>query len=395
MGAGRPSSAAGGEELTEHLRRIAPFLDALNCGAALVTRGGRIAYANPRLCEMMHRPQGELVGIHVHELYPAGQGREFVDSVLQHFDEPREAEFYLPRPDGSRLPVIVSGRRLDGVLYLPDCRLVTVIDISRQKQAQERYDQQYADIARLSDVVLEQALSLQDYSRSLEEKVRQRTRELHEANMDAIYMLAVASEARDADTGAHVLRIQHYVVLLARELGLSEAEAERMGYSSILHDVGKMVLPDEILKKPQALTPEQRAEMELHTVFGERILSDKPFFELARRIARSHHENWDGTGYPDRLTGPQIPLAARIVRLADVFDALLTPRVYKPPWPRERAIREILDGSGRHFDPEVVRAFRALEHRGAWQPPARLPARWPLIGWDAGPRREAPPVGGA
>src|SRR5206468_3740819 len=137
---------------------------------------------------------------------------------------------------------------------------------------------------------------------------RGRTAERHEANMDAIYMLAVASESKDEDTGAHVRRLERYSRTLARELGFGEREAETVGYSAILHDIGKIHVPDHILKKPGPLTDDERRVIQEHTLAGEHILSVKPFFHMARRIARHHHENWDGSGYPDRAAGADIPV---------------------------------------------------------------------------------------
>jgi putative two-component system response regulator len=185
--------------------------------------------------------------------------------------------------------------------------------------------------------------------------------------MDAIYMLAIASEARDEDTGAHVQRIRRYAAAVAVEMGLPPREAERIGYSAILHDVGKIHVPDDILKKPGKLTEAERKQMEKHTVVGEAILSDQPFFELARRIARGHHENYDGSGYPDRRRGGEIPLAASIVHVVDVFDALSSDRVYKKAWPADRAAGAIGDGREKQFDPQVTDAFAALFDREAFE----------------------------
>ena len=136
--------------------------------------------------------------------------------------------------------------------------------------------------------------------------------------------------------------------------------------SSILHDVGKIHVPDSILKKPGPLTPEERSEMQLHTLAGERIISNEPFFEVARAIARNHHEDFNGGGYPDGLAGARIPRASRIVHLADVYDALTSRRVYKPAWPKQEALDSILKNRGRQFDPDVVDAFVALYRRRAF-----------------------------
>jgi putative two-component system response regulator len=182
--------------------------------------------------------------------------------------------------------------------------------------------------------------------------------------MDAIYMLAVASESKDEDTGRHVRRIQHYTHAIARELGFDDIAAERIGHSAILHDVGKIHVPDHILKKPGPLTEDERRIVKEHTTAGERILSSRPFFELARKIARSHHENWDGSGYPDNAGGQEIPVEARIVHLADVYDALTTPRVYKRAWTEADAAGVIKESRGIMFDPEVVGAFDSLRTSG-------------------------------
>ncbi len=351
------------------LARVFALTDALHCGALVVNREGVLVHVNRRICELTGFDCRDLVGHNVRELYRDAAERADIEQVLAHFDEASEREFYLPRKDGTRLAVIASGRRLAGEPPLGDHRLVTVIDISRLKEAEGELEQRYRDIASLSDTVLEQALALKDYSQTLEEKVRERTIELHEANMEAIFMLAVAAEAKDGDTGAHVRRIQRYAEALAHGLGLPSLQAERIGYSAILHDVGKIQVPDEILKKPGSLTADEFAVMQRHTLAGERILSVKPFFDLARQIARSHHENWDGSGYPDGLNGAAIPLAARIVRVADVFDALTMQRPYKPAWPVAEALAELEREAGRSFDPELAERFVELVRAGRVEVP--------------------------
>jgi PAS domain S-box-containing protein len=348
------------------LNQISHLLDALGCGACLLHRSGVIAYANRRLCDYMDRPFLELAGRHLHEIYPP-EDRAAIDQRLARFDEDDESEFFVPRADGRRVAVLVSGRRLTGDEPLPDYRVLTLIDISERQRAEQRLREQYNEVSKLTDVVVEQALELRRYSELLEERVRQRTEELHEANVHAIYMLAVASEAKDQDTGAHVRRIQYYCEAIARRIGLAD-QAEHIGISAILHDVGKMQVPDQILKKPGPLSDEERRQMQSHTLVGERIISPKPFFDIARIIARHHHENWDGSGYPDGLAGAAIPLAARIVRVADMFDALISERVYKQSWPREKAFEVMLQASGVYFDPEIVTAFVSLNQENALPP---------------------------
>lgn len=173
-------------------------------------------------------------------------------------------------------------------------------------------------------------------------------------------MLAEAAEAKDLDTGKHVRRIQAYSRALALQLGMKDAEAEEIGYSAILHDVGKLHVPDRILAKPGPLDAQERMEMEQHTIVGERILSSREFFAQSRQIARSHHENFDGSGYPDNLDRQSIPPAARIVHIADVYDALTSKRIYKEAWAHERAADFLADQSGKMFDPEMAKAFDAL-----------------------------------
>ncbi len=358
-----PAMPEDAQDMSSELRRaIAPWcgmLDALHCGASIIDRAGRIVYINDRLCRMMRRDRDELIGMRVADQYADPQMRDRVARMLEKFDRSSEAETYIERPDGSRLPVLTASKPLEADALDGPLRVVTVNDITRLKEAMD-------DIAELSDTVLSQAVDLKRQAEALDNRVRERTAELRAANMDAIYMLAVASEARDGDTGAHVRRIERYARAVAIEMGLPDAQARRIGYSAILHDVGKIHTPDEILKKPGKLTAAERARMQRHTVVGEAILSTQPFFETARQIARSHHENYDGSGYPDRAAGQTIPPAARVVHAVDVFDALSSPRVYKDAWPLERAAQVIRDGREKDFDPCVVDAFVALFDRDAF-----------------------------
>jgi PAS domain S-box-containing protein len=337
---------------------IAQLLDNLNCGASLIDRDGKVLHVNQRLAAMMGRRCDELVNTNVADLYADESDRQRVRKSLDRFGESSEMEFFLPLHDGKRLEIISSARPFG------EHRLVTMIDISRQKQAERSLQEQYEHMRQLSDTLLQQALELKHYSRTLEQRVCERTKQLNDAHMEAIYMLAVASEAKDQDTGRHVRRIQKLARELSLRLGFSQTDADDIGHSAILHDVGKIHVADEILTKPGPLDDRERARMQLHTLAGERILSESSFFDRARAIARSHHENFDGSGYPDGLSKEQIPVAARIVHLADVYDALTHDRVYKKAWPRERAAAEIHAARGTMFDPEVVQAFDAVASNG-------------------------------
>ncbi|MEP9411224.1 MAG: HD domain-containing protein [Candidatus Brocadia sp.] len=198
-------------------------------------------------------------------------------------------------------------------------------------------------------------------------RLRASYKELKEANAEAILMLARACEVRDENTGNHVLRIRQYSTALAKELGLEESFIKELGPSSILHDVGKIHIPDCILRKQGSFTAEEKEEMKKHPEWGDRILGEGSFFQMAREIARWHHENWDGTGYPDGLKGDAIPISARIVRLADTYDALVTKRPYKHAWPDRTAYDNIVKYSGTYFDPKVVEAFKRLFEKGIFQ----------------------------
>lgn len=364
--------------VSSFLSQLVPLLESLPCGAVLLDRAGRIVHVNARACAMVGRVAGELLGREIAGLYEGDEAaRVLLAESLANFEVPSEAEFYVPKADGGRLPVQTAARVLGDSPPYCDHRLVTLADISRQKELEASLKEQYRTIAELSNTILEQAVGLKHSNEDLEQRVRQRTRELHEANLDSIFMLAVAAEAKDEDTGRHVRRIEAYAQLLGMELGLPSADCEEIGYSSILHDIGKIHIPDQILKKPGPLTPEERTICQQHTVLGERILSDKPFFLRARRIARWHHENWDGSGYPDGLSGYAIPLEARIVHLADVYDALTSPRVYKAAWSPFDAYAVIAESEGRMFDPQIVKAFRSLWERNRFDLSAVAP---PAVG---------------
>ncbi|MCX5786801.1 MAG: GAF domain-containing protein [Elusimicrobia bacterium] len=186
---------------------------------------------------------------------------------------------------------------------------------------------------------------------------------LSKSQLETIYRLAITAEYRDQqDTAIHLKHISEYSALIAQGMGLPEKEVENIRYASPLHDIGKVGIADIILLKPGKLTPPEYDEMKKHTLYGAKILAnaESSLLQIACKVAASHHEKFDGTGYPSKLKGGQIPIYARIVSVADVFDALCMPRVYKPKWDPEKAHAYIREGSGTAFDPVVVEAFEKV-----------------------------------
>jgi putative two-component system response regulator len=210
---------------------------------------------------------------------------------------------------------------------------------------------------------------------TVERRARARLDAAKAAHHDAVFTLARASEAHDQDTGAHILRIRLIVERLAIHLGLTPGDASDLGCDAMLHDVGKLHVPVEILRKPGQLTQGERQIMESHTNRGRELLADRPSLQRAADIAQHHHENWNGTGYPAGLMGQDIPLPARITAAADVLDALIAQRCYKQSWPYEVAIREVIALSGTKLDPTVVQALERCESNGGFRDIFELPVR--------------------
>jgi two-component system response regulator RpfG len=220
--------------------------------------------------------------------------------------------------------------------------------------------------ARFSNLLelQEQRLLLQDRASLLEDQVRRATQEIRWREEETLLFLARAGEYRDEETGNHVVRMAKYSRLIAEELGLARDLCETIERAAPMHDIGKIGVPDAILRKPGRLSPEEFRIMQRHPEIGYQILNDSssPFIQMGAVIARGHHEKFDGTGYPNGIAGKKIPLPCRIVAVADVFDALSTKRVYKPAWLLEDSVNFLKAQSGLHFDPECVKAFlRRLE----------------------------------
>ncbi|MEQ8604783.1 MAG: response regulator [Marivibrio sp.] len=200
---------------------------------------------------------------------------------------------------------------------------------------------------------------LQDGKATLEEMVRERTAQLEATRLQIVQRLGRASEYRDEETGSHILRMSHYCMILARGCGWSEDGCQRILHASPMHDLGKIGIPDAILQKPGRLTPEEWAIMKSHAEIGAKLLEgdDSGLLVMSREIALTHHEKWDGSGYPNGVRGESIPQSGRIAALADVFDALTSERPYKRAWSLDEALDFIAEQRGRHFDPALVDLF--------------------------------------
>ena len=214
---------------------------------------------------------------------------------------------------------------------------------------------------RLHKMTREQNKQLKFMNEHLENLVQERTLQFEEAMHEGIIMLAAAAEAKDDDTGDHIRRIRTVTHDICRGLGLPPEECKKIGFFSIMHDIGKIHIADSILKKPGRLSAEEWTIMQTHSIAGEKILGNRAFYRTAREIARSHHEHWDGSGYPDRLMANEIPLPARIVTVADVFDALSHKRAYKKALSMEEVWSIMKAESGKIFDPEILEVFFNLE----------------------------------
>ncbi|SRR5579859_443157 len=183
--------------------------------------------------------------------------------------------------------------------------------------------------------------------------------ELRQSRLELVQRLGRAAEYKDTETGYHVVRMSHYAAALARAIGRDQAWVDDLLAAAPMHDIGKIGIPDQILSKPGKLTPEEWEVMKTHPAIGAEIIGEHadPMLAMARSAALTHHEKWDGSGYPAGLAGPAIPLEGRVVAVADVFDALTSARPYKRPWTNEEAADLIKSEAGRHFDPEIVEAF--------------------------------------
>jgi putative two-component system response regulator len=270
-------------------------------------------------------------------------------------------DLHMPHLDGFAVLELVR-REIPAGIYLPILMLTADLTPEVKRQALAGGAKDFLSKPFDSTEVLlriQNLLETRFLHLLMEEKVRSRTLELVESEEEALKRLALAAEFRDDDTAMHTERVGQRSGSVAVALGWAETEVELLRKAAPLHDLGKIGISDLILLKPGQLTPEEWTLMQTHTSIGSRMLGNSrfPLYQMAEQIARTHHERWDGTGYPAGLKGPSIPLSGRIVAVTDVFDALTHERPYKKAWPVAEARDEMKQQSGRQFDPDVVRAF--------------------------------------
>jgi putative two-component system response regulator len=282
-------------------------------------------------------------------------------------------DYLMPAPDG--LTFLTNYRALRPDAETPIVMITGDIDRAVRHHALELGASDFLTkpvdpvefVARISNLVAlrRSRLALREHAEHLADEVASATREIADREEDTIQRLMRAAEFRDNETGNHIVRMGHYAALTGAELGLSTDEQRVLLLATPMHDIGKVATPDSILLKPGKLTEKEWMIMRRHTTAGHALLdgSKSQILRVAAEIALRHHERWDGSGYPGRLAGEAIPLAARIAAVGDVYDALISTRPYKEAWTSEAAFAEIARGAGSHFDPKIARAFLGARGR--------------------------------
>ena len=341
-------------------------------------------YENARRLSVLRRQR------HVLIVDDESTGRSILEKVIQQIDDDLLVTGFSSAPDALqwlgnnrvdliitdyRMPVINGVEFIKKVRDLPGSESVPIMMITVVSEKSVRYEALEAGatafLTRPIDQIecrtscrnllkiKEQQSVIEDRADWLARQVEVATQQVVARERETLLRLGRAGEFRDEDTGNHVLRMSKYARLIAEELGLSEMECEDIEYAAPMHDIGKIGIADNILLKPGRFNTEEWSQMMQHTVIGHNILSNSQsrFIQMGAVIALNHHEKFDGTGYPNGLKGRDIPLVARIVAVADVFDALMSDRPYKKTWTLQAALDYIKQQSGSHFDPECVAAF--------------------------------------
>ncbi|MDO8892450.1 MAG: response regulator [Sulfurimicrobium sp.] len=313
---------------------------------------------NVVLMEKMLRADG------YNDVYSTTDPRQVIELYAEHHFDLVLLDLNMPYLNG--FEVMQQLKELESENYVPVLVLTAQPDMKTRLQALESGARDFLTkpfdrlevLTRIRNMLEVRLMhkQIRDQNRILEEKVLERTRELAETRFEIIRRLGRAAEYRDNETGLHIIRMSKYSQLLGRAAGMNEEDAEMLLNASPMHDIGKIGIPDSILLKPGKLDPDQWEIMKTHSAIGAEILSGHPseLMTMASQIALTHHEKWDGSGYPNGLTGEEIPLVGRVVAVCDVFDALTTARPYKKAWTVEDALCYISENSGKHFDPELT-----------------------------------------
>jgi putative two-component system response regulator len=326
---------------------------------------------NLKLMEALLTPLG-------HELLFAHDGQEALDKAKSEHPDLILLDIQMPKLNGFEAAKLLKGGKDTSIIPIVMVTAFNAVE-DRVKALEVGADDFLAKPvdktelrARVTTLLKVKAYndSMINYQKTLESEVAKKTAELKKAfdriksaSLETINRLSRAAEYKDEDTGAHIQRMSFYAAAVAKKMGFSEIEVENLLYAAPMHDIGKIGIPDRILLKPGKLNDEEWVIMRQHAAFGANILagSNAEFVKLGAQIALSHHEKWDGSGYPKNLKGDQIPLPARIVAIADVFDALTSNRPYrKEPFTIEKSFSMIKEGIGSHFDPAVVEAFFSI-----------------------------------
>jgi putative two-component system response regulator len=282
-------------------------------------------------------------------------------------------DLQMPGPDGFQLMEMLAGE-IHGPTRLPVLVLTADITAKAKQRALQAGARDF--VTKPFDPIEVQLrvrnlletrqlqLELQRHNETLEHRVRARTHDLDQARLETLERLALAGEYRDDNTHEHAQRVGRTTALLAAKLDSAPDDIELMRRAAPLHDIGKIGIPDSILLKPAKLSQHEFEVMKTHAPIGSQILrgSGSRILQMSAEVAFTHHERWDGKGYPNGLAGKDIPLVGRLTAIADVFDALTHERPYKEAWPLDAALAELKLGAGRHFDPNIVEAFEELNH---------------------------------
>ncbi|MBF0476641.1 MAG: two-component system response regulator [Deltaproteobacteria bacterium] len=326
---------------------------------------------NLRLMEAMLIPLG-------YKVYLAANGEAALSGVKDNPPDVILLDIMMPKMDGFEVTRRIKSD--EETRFIPIVMVTALKDVEDRVRALEAGADDFLTKpvdkvelrARVRSLLKVKAYNdhMKSYQRQLEQEVAHRTEQLEQAfkrinmaSLETIFILSRAAEHKDEDTGSHIRRMANYSAAVARKMGLPDRTVEAILYAAPMHDVGKIGIPDGILLKPARLTYEECEIMKTHTTIGGHILTTSlpGFLQFGKVIAMTHHEKWDGGGYPLGLKGKKIPLAGRIVAIADVFDALTSKRPYKEPFSLEKSYGIISEGRGTHFDPDVVDAFFAIE----------------------------------